>query len=236
MLKTASFAFLIAFSACGRNPGAQTRAFPGAERIQAALAAAQPKCVAFDAKRIGSASVAVGKEKFQNGRKGTFKLEAYQISRAIDRADRKIPNATLRISEFDDAASRAPRLGFEARCLDAKGEDQTLALSPATRIDSERGLILQAQPLKLAIGANGKMVAETEAPTSASQLLPFWKLPETVILLGASYQETFRSVSFRVQEIEDGSLRVKAEFVGVDPELSRVFVRVEAVYAWEAAK
>jgi len=224
-------------AACGRNPGANARSYPGTERIEAALAAAQPKCVPLDPKRIQAKATVSGKEKFMTDRKGVFKLDSYRVSQAADLADHSVPNAVFAISEFEDLSSSAPRLAIEAECLDLKGNETALSLSPVTRIDSETGLALQAQPFSLAVDAKGALEARSRVPTDSTSPLPAGKVPEAALLLGAEYAQTSKTLSFTAEETEDGSLKIRAEFIGMDPAtLARIFTRVEAVYGWDSAE
>ncbi len=227
-----------AFTACGRNPGAKARAYPGTEKIEAAMAAAQPKCVRFDSKVIRGLSIVDGKEKFRATRKGVFKLDSYVISQATDQPDRVVPNSIFQVTEFEDLGNLAPRLAIEAKCVDLKDQTQTLAVAPVTRIDSETGKILQIQPFDLEVDTAGKMSAQSEIPqTQTTEILPVGKIPEAAILLGSEYTKTFRTISFHVVESADGSLNVRAEFIGMDPNtLSRILIRVEAVYGWDAGE
>jgi hypothetical protein len=244
MNKTISTSLIIAIAAactltaCGRNPGAKARAYPGTEKIEAAMAAAQPKCVSFDPKEIHGQSIVDGKEKFGTSRKGVFKLDSYVISQATDRPDRVVPNSIFQVTEFEDLASAAPRLAIEAKCVDLKNQTQSLALAPVTRINSETGMILQSQPFDLEVDTAGKMSAQSELPLAqTAQILPVGKIPESAILLGTDYTKTFKTISFHVVESADGSLTVKAEFIGMDPNtLSRILVRVEAVYGWDSGE
>jgi hypothetical protein len=225
-----------ALTACGRNPGANARDYPGTEKIQAALEAAQPRCVPFDMKRIRAAASVNGKEKFSSGKAGLFKLESYRISQASDRADRSVPNTILEVTEFDDTASLAPRLAIESKCMDLKNQAQSLEVSPITKINASNGVALASQPFQIDIDASGAMSAESRVSVVAAQGLPVGKLPEAVLLLGASYAETFKTLSFTAKSNADGSLTVKAEFIGMDANLSRLFVRAYAFTGFDAGE
>lgn len=235
-LFTAAIVATAVLTACGRNPGARARAYPGTEKIEEALAAAEPKCVRFDTKQIGATAVVTGKEKFVTGRQGSFILESLQISQASDRTDRTVPSSIFQMTDFEDASGRAPRLAIEARCLDLKGEGLALAISPVTQIESANGRVLQSQPVALEVAANGRMRAETKFPEIARKPIPANEIPEAALLLGVAHAKNFKVISFHVTEAEDGSLTVRAEFIGVDPKLSRLYIRVEAVYGWDAAE
>lgn len=226
----------VVLTACGRNPGARARSYPGMEKIEEAIAAAEPKCVRFEAKRIGTAAVVTGKEKFAAGRRGVYTLESFRVSQAADRIDRMVSSSVFRMTEFGELSGPAPRVAIEAECLDLKGEGLSLSLSPVTEIDSSTGRILGARPLSLEVAANGRIRAKTKGATSVPQSPPAGKVPEAALLLGAAYAETLSVLSFRVKEAEDGSLSVEAEFVGMDSKLSRLFIRVEAVYGWDSAE
>ena len=236
LLLIIALAATAALSGCGRNPGAHARSYPGTEKIEAAMAAAQPKCIAFDPKRIRATADVVGKEKFASGKLGLFKLKAFKISQAIDRADRSVPSSIFEVSDFDDQSSRAPRLAVEPACLDLKGEPQKLSLAPITRVDAHSGTVLRSQPFSIDVRATGTVSAESREPAPSPGKIRIAAIPESAILLGSEFAATFKTLAFHVSEAEDGSLRVNAEFIGVDPNLSRLFIRVEAVYGWNATE
>ncbi|MBS1962934.1 MAG: hypothetical protein JST04_12015 [Bdellovibrionales bacterium] len=225
-----------ALTACGRNPGARERAYPGMEKIEEAMAAAQPRCVSLDPKRLRATVSISGKEKFTTDRKGIFKLDSYEISKATDRADRSVPNGIYTVTEFEDFASAAPRLAIDSKCVDLKGAAESVDVAPVTRIDSSTGLILESQPFSFAVSEAGKMSAESRVPVPGESALPAGKVPEAALLLGKDYAANYKTLAFAVSESEDGSLNVKAEFVGMDANLSRLFIRVEAVYGWDSAE
>ena len=235
----------ITLVSCGRNPGAQPRSYsnpdiqtrlPGIEKLEKLQEDARAKCVQADLSSLRRQAVIQGKEMFSSNRAGAFRLEAFDYSKVSDRVERIMPNLKIQVTDFDDLVSRAPRLSIEATCIDTKGLAQELKLSPALEIDSEVGMIRQTQPFVVTIPAEGVLSATSLRPVLLEQPIPVSRVPsEAAMLLGAENSEGLKTISFRVKESEDGSMEVNAEFAGVDAEMSRIVIRVRAIYRWDAA-